>query len=150
MYLKISLENMANLFNFPSLSSWVILVIKKFWHIHRWARKGVERHAFKTVFQTFSLLPLWPGVPAGDYLLCQHCFPTEAQLSFNLLAPTVCKHQAWEQQCHCSTTYTSLLNLTGLLISTHHQQFVKSKASRGQMAAEDLYAHREHSTQEGY
>lgn len=89
------------------------------------------------------------GSRTGDYLLCQHCFPTEAQLSFNLPAPTARKHQAWEQQCHCSTTYSSLLNLTGLLIPTHHQQFVRSKAARGQMAVGGLCAHREHSTQEG-
>lgn len=78
------------------------------------------------------------GSRTGDYQLCQQCFPTEGLLSFNLLTPTVCMHQAWEQQCHCSTAYTSLLNLTGLLIPTHHQQFVRSKAARGQMAIDGL------------
>lgn len=77
------------------------------------------------------------------------CFPKEAQLLFSLPAPTVCKHQAWEQQCHCSATYTSLLNLAGLLILTQPQQFIRSKAERGQIALEGIYAHREHSTQEG-
>lgn len=64
---------------------------KELWNIHRWARSGVERHAFKTVLQTPSLPPFWPGVSrTGDYLLCQHCFPKEAQLLFSLLAPTAC------------------------------------------------------------
>lgn len=84
------------------------------------------------------------GSRTGDYQLWQHCFPTEGLLSFNLPTPTARMCQAWEQQCHCSTAYTSLLNLTGLLIPTHHQQFVRSKAARGQTAVDGLQCPREH------
>lgn len=56
---------------------------KELWNIHRWARSGVERHAFKTVLQTLSLPPFWPGFPE-EVIICSVNIAFQKRPSFYL------------------------------------------------------------------